>query len=120
MRTVRLALAGIACLAASGCVGQDGLIRLPSLMLPTATASGEAQKPHPAVCSEIDKINYSAGKPGVTVADVQAALSLPPSANPLGKARNLLGDTVVTISAAQDANAVIDRLCPPAKAGPTP
>jgi hypothetical protein len=98
-------------LALMGCVSSDGLIRMPGLLIPTQSGSTADARPAPAVCSEITIVHYSVGKPAVTVADIQAALALPESANPLGHARNLLGDTVPTIAQVQDNNAVLDRLC---------
>jgi hypothetical protein len=107
--------------ALTGCVSGDGTIRMPAILTPmlSADAGAPGHHPTPAVCSEIDIVHYSTGKPDVTVADVQAALTLPPQANPLGHARNLLGDTTPTMAQIQDNNAVLDRLCP-APAAPPP
>jgi hypothetical protein len=44
----------------------------------------------------IGKYDPKTGKADVTVADVAAALALPPDSNPLGHVRNLLGDTLST------------------------
>lgn len=98
-------------LALMGCVSSDGLIRMPGLLIPTQSGSTQDAPPKPAVCSEITIVHYNNGKPDVTIADVQAALALPATANPLGHARNLLGDTVPTLAQVQDNNAVLDRLC---------
>lgn len=64
----------------------------------------------PLSCSEFDPVTYSNGKPGVTVADIQEALKSPE--NPLGKARNLLGDTNVTKGQIDVYMAERARLCP--------
>lgn len=48
----------------------------------------------PLACSDFDPVTYSDGKPGVTAADVQKSLSDP--GDPLGRARNVLGDTKAT------------------------
>ena len=103
-----------ASLLLAACVGPDGSLRMPAALIPAPTAAEQAAqpKPRPAVCTEMDRITYSTGKPGVTAADVEAALALPPQSNPLGHVRNLLGDTTPTIAQIQDGNAVLDRLCP--------
>ena len=41
-------------------------------------------------------MTYANGKPGVTVADLEAVLASPN--NPLGQARAMLGDTITTRS----------------------
>lgn len=84
---------------------------MPALTTLPASADGVVTRPTPPVCSEIDVVHYSAGKPAVTVADVQAALALPDATLALGHARNLLGDTTPTIAQVQDNNAVLERLC---------
>lgn len=85
---------------------------MPGVLIPTQSGSGGMQAPAPAVCAEIEIVHYNDGKPGVTIEDIQQALALPPVANPLGHARNLLGDNTPTIAQIQDNNAVLDRLCP--------
>ncbi len=64
----------------------------------------------PLSCSEFDPVTYSNGKPGVTVADVLEALKSPD--NPLGKARNILGDTNMTKGQIDVYMAQRARLCP--------
>jgi hypothetical protein len=64
----------------------------------------------PLSCSEFDPVTYSNGKPGATVGDVQEALKSPD--NPLGKARNILGDTNVTKGQIDVYMAERARLCP--------
>jgi len=113
MRLARIILGMALAASLTACVGPDGVIRMPGLVVPQASADASSKPPTPPVCSEIEVVRYSAGKPGVTVADVQAALALPVEANPLGHARNLLGDTIVTITQIQDNNSVLDRLCSP-------
>lgn len=97
--------------ALTGCVSADGLIRMPGLLIPTQSGSTQDKPPSPAVCSEIQIVHYNDGDPKVTVGIVAAALALPPLGNPLGHARNLLGDNSATIAQIQDNNAVLHRLC---------
>ncbi len=51
-------------------------------------------KVRPLACSDFDPVTYSNGKPGVTKEDVAEALK--DQKDPLGRARNILGDTNVT------------------------
>lgn len=112
-RLAKIALPPMLALALMGCVSADGLIRMPGLLIPTQSGNPQDVAPKPATCTDITVVHYSTGKPDLTIADVQAALALPATANPLGHARNLLGDTVPTIAQVQDNNAVLDRLCSP-------
>lgn len=60
----------------------------------TPTVTGKTKVVQPLGCTEFDPVTYENGKPGLTVKDVQDALADP--VNPLGKARNVLGDTSLT------------------------
>jgi len=73
--------------------------------------SADSDKPaaRPVVCSEMKIVHFSDGKPGATVADVTAALEIPD--NPLGHARNVLGDTRQTKDQIKANNAVLTALC---------
>lgn len=88
--------------------------QLPTLTLAPSTQATSADV-KPLVCSEITIVHYSAGKPNVSIADVQAALALPDPKLAITHARNLLGDTDASIAQNQDNNAVWHRLCDPVK-----
>lgn len=67
----------------------------PAPVAPTIqVVQGKTKVIQPLGCTEFDPVTYSNGKPDATVKDVQDALADP--TNPLGKARNVLGDSSVT------------------------
>jgi len=67
---------------------------------PPIVARGDPIPTKPLACTELPFIPFQAGKPGVTVADVEAALREP--SDPLGYARGTLGDTRSTRLALSD------------------
>lgn len=79
----------------------------------TPTASGK-----PAVCLSLERHAPNRGKPGgATTEDIAALLDRD---NPVGRVRNLVGDTAPTIRALDKNNAAIDSLCNNGESNGTP
>lgn len=83
--------AAVSLLILAGC---GATLPLKAPVAATSPAQPNKAAPRPLGCSEFDPVTYSNGKPDPTVKDVQDALAS--TDNPLGKARNVLGDTVTT------------------------